>query len=130
MTNLHYSIDLVNQYQSDTKSISDTKYLFNSSPKKRVAFADVLENIESVKNWLDHISQTDKGPKLLLGNTSVNFNRLVESIKSEKLNDIYIKVRSIRQELIVVATKDTIERIKPLYDYWEYLEIPIQNLLK
>lgn len=130
MTNLHYSLELARSFGGQDIIIDRTIEFFGPTTKEKAAFAEIIDAVNKVENFLTRLFDTTSGIHLSDGDNEINFNVLIDAIESAQLSTIYLNVRMIRQELVVVAKKETLEEMKELYDFWELLELPIQQLLK
>lgn len=130
MTNLKYSIELASEYMTQDAMIDRTIQFFGPTTKEKAAFAEIIDAVKKVEEFMERLTNTETGLSLSDGETDINYSVLVDAIESAQLSTLYVNVRMIRQELVVVAKKENLEEMKELYDYWEYLELPIQQLLK
>ncbi len=130
MTNLRYSLDLIKEYNSHDANVDRTIKFFGTTAKERSAFAEIIDAVQQVEAFMDRLNNTDTGLHLSDGDEMVNYSVLTEAIETAQLSTIYVNIRMIRQELVVVATKKNLDEMKELYDFWEFLELPIQQMLK
>lgn len=130
MTKLHYSLDLVKQYNEHDAMIDLTLDFFGTTTKEKSAFAEIIDAIYKVDAFMNRLTDTNTGIHLSDGEDMVNYDVLMDAIESAQLSTLYVNVRMIRQELVVIATKSNLDQMKELYDYWELMELPMQQLLK
>ena len=130
MTNLIEALELARTFQENDAMMQRTKQFFTVSPQHGKVFADHIDIIRKLEDFLLTLGNEDARISLTDDDYSVDYYFLVDQLQNGSIRNFYMDIKLIRAEMLALTTPDGLEEFKKLNEFWEKLELSVYVLIK